>query len=1718
MVNKKNQKLISGTLAASIVFSTGFLNSSPTKAEVIAEDLFISEYIEGSSNNKAIEIFNGTGSDVDLSVYKIELYSNGADAPGSNVLNLSGTLKNGEVYIIGNSGAGTDIKSKANIESTVTYFNGDDALVLKHNDTVIDSIGKVGEDPGTDWKGADGIATTLDRTLVRKKTITKGNSNYSDAFDPAVEWDTYPKDTFSNLGTHTMDASSNDQIQKVSNIIASTPSGEINKGTEITLSCATEGAEIFYTLDGTVPTNASTKYTAPIVINEGTSIKAIAIKDGIESSDISTFNYTIKPENQEISTIKQIRDISKDLAIGASMQTTAVKGIVTRVNGSETYFQDETAGMLLYKSGLGLTPGDEIKVSGTLKNYNGKLEYVDTVVVEKGEHKEVPAPKVVSIDEIDESVESMLIQLNGVVLGETASNNTPITKDSKSINIFKMPVLNNITAGSSVNVIALGAEYKGTYQLTVTNAEDIQFSLEDTTPPVLNHTPITEANISQNILLEVAVTDDRTIAGVKCYYRVKGEASFKALNMSLNAGKYTAEILSTELKTEGLEYYIEATDGKNITTSPANINNPYSITITNADMIGPEVTNVMPMDNSETKDNLRPEIMAEYSDLSEVDTTSVKLYLNDVEITNKADITKTSITYTPTEDLQKGINNGKLELSDTKGNKTIKSWSFTVGNQEYNFYFGELHSHTNVSDGQGTLEEAYNYAKNTAKADFFAVTDHSNSFDNDVTGSLLNADGSENPSAASTEWAKMHEAADKYNEDGKFAALAGFEMTWSGSTGGWGHINTFNTKGFETRNHKDMDLKKYYETISKIPVSISQLNHPGNTFGDFADFGYYSKEADAVVNLIEVGNGEGAIGGSGYFPSYDEYTRALDKGWHVAPTNNEDNHKGKWTDGNAGSTVVLSPTLTREGILEAMRNRRVYATEDQNLKIMYKINDKIMGSILDKSDKLTISIDIKDPDLTDKIGKVSIIADGGTVVQSKNFDGNTAIWQIELDPQYNYYYLRVDEGDKDIAVSAPIWTGEVAAVGIGKVAVSQDPQIINNPVDITATVYNNGQNSLENVKVEYFINSLEQSNKIGENIIAAVNASTTQTSKITWTPTAAGDYKIYAKTTLNIGGVEKVFTEGCTLKASKEEDITKVVIDGGHQNQYVSGDYAGKMTAIAENLKNKEVMLVQNNDELTEEDLKNAKVLIITDPQSKDKASANLTKSNFTDAEVKVISDFVKNGGSLIITSRADYDDKGITEKQYESSAQGNRILEAIGSNLKFNDDEVIDKESNGGQEYRLYFDDYTSTKFNLTNDIPEGLTYSAYSGCSVILKDGGSAENVDWLVKGHDTTEILDSDLQNDATPVNKGEVNSLAAEILPGGGKVVVAGTTFFSDFETASADNAYSNLKIFEKIYEWATRPEYKTISQVRADDNKDGKPDLLGKKFTIEGRVTAASKAAVNNTAFFDVIYVEDQTGGITVFGVSTKAIPLGAKVRIVGTVDQYDGDTELQISDENINVEILDNTIQFVEPKEMTTGDSMKEENEGLLVKIQGIVTKITENALYINDGSGDARVYVNGYIGDDTNNPNALGKWDSNIKLGDTVSAIGLASEDPEGHRLRVRNTSEIAKVKDSSGLTIEKISMPDKVKRNQDAKVTIKATNSTENAKMATLIVVLYDENNKLINYSAVTQNIKPNDSVEMTSLMRVLENGQKVKCMLWDSLDGMMPLSEVIEIAVED
>jgi hypothetical protein len=170
-----------------------------------ASELIISEYIEGSSNNKYLEFYNGTGATVNMDDYDVRIYSNGNTSVSSTIHLSSANLNDGDTFVLAHSSA--DDTSMAD-QTASLGFNGDDAIELYNTATgsSVDIIGKIGEDPGSAW--GSGSTTTQNHTLVRKADITSGDTDGSDNFDPATEWEGYAQDEISYLGSHTMNCGS----------------------------------------------------------------------------------------------------------------------------------------------------------------------------------------------------------------------------------------------------------------------------------------------------------------------------------------------------------------------------------------------------------------------------------------------------------------------------------------------------------------------------------------------------------------------------------------------------------------------------------------------------------------------------------------------------------------------------------------------------------------------------------------------------------------------------------------------------------------------------------------------------------------------------------------------------------------------------------------------------------------------------------------------------------------------------------------------------------------------------------------------------------------------------------------------------------------------------------------------------------------------------------------------------------------------------------------------------------------------------------------------------------------------------------------------------------------------------------------------------------------------------------------------------------------------
>ena len=214
-------------------------------------ELFISEYVEGSGNNKALEIYNPTASAIDLSGYSIERFSNGSGTSASGgVLNLSGSIAANSAFVIANGQITTSTSSPAcdpilqamadqldGVYPAPTYMNGNDAIALFNGSTMIDILGKTGDASMTSssgwgdefpYDGSVGAVWTENHTLVRKASVQIGVSANPSSFIVSNEWDSLPQNTWSNLGTHVCSCISgvSDLVNSVSFAVYPNPSAD----------------------------------------------------------------------------------------------------------------------------------------------------------------------------------------------------------------------------------------------------------------------------------------------------------------------------------------------------------------------------------------------------------------------------------------------------------------------------------------------------------------------------------------------------------------------------------------------------------------------------------------------------------------------------------------------------------------------------------------------------------------------------------------------------------------------------------------------------------------------------------------------------------------------------------------------------------------------------------------------------------------------------------------------------------------------------------------------------------------------------------------------------------------------------------------------------------------------------------------------------------------------------------------------------------------------------------------------------------------------------------------------------------------------------------------------------------------------------------------------------------------------------------------------------
>ena len=1062
----------------------------------------------------------------------------------------------------------------------------------------------------------------------------------------------------------------------------------------------------------------------------------------------------------------------------------------------------------------------------------------------------------------------------------------------------------------------------------------------------------------------------------------------------------------------------------------------------------PVISNVTPAQGAQTGENKKPTISAEISNAGE--NASVTMTVNGEKV--DAAYANGKVTYTPAADMADGKVMVTVTVKRADNKETSKTWSFTIGEATFQRYFGQLHSHTQYSDGAGSLDSALAYVKalpDNANVDFVAFTDHSNYFDsknNPNVEAALYDTSLVKDSDPSHSWATYKNTVAAFNaaNAGKMVAIAGFEMTWSG---GPGHINTFNTPGIVSRNNttlnnktKDAGLQAYYKLLSQTEGvdSISQFNHPGTTFGNFIDFGYWDAVVDTRMYMVEVGNGEGQIGAGGYYPSYEQYIMALDKGWHVAPTNNQDNHKGRWGNANDARDVILTDDFTEDGIYAALRARRMYATEDKNLELDYTVNGNMMGSIIDVPEKLNFEISFNDPDRTDSIAKVELVVNSGKVAYT--WDSAAALAKgsvsVELAPEYTYYFVRVTEGDGDLAVTAPVWVGESLKLGISKAECGTSTPVTDEELTITTTFFNSEAKPATIKSITYAIGS----ETIGTDTTGyTLAASSTQDVEFKYTPTKARIMTVKITAVIEQDGKEYTFTKDVTLDVLDASKLVYIGIDASHYNEYVAGNYKdsmGNFGELAAEYSVRTVTLKTSEELIAACSNPKYKALILTAPSRRLEAAQKDPKT-YSEDELNALKTFNDNGGMVILAGWSDnYENYPIIQNNPDikhMAATQNEVLAKLGSSLRISDDATYDDErsaADGVDKWRLYFSSY-----NMENPLLKGVEFDAehpydklyterfshYGGASIYAVDADGnptstlPATVIPAVYGHATTYSVDVD--NDglggatlkyAYADGDNRLMVMATEQLAGKGMIIVSGAAFMSNFEVqakiedSGAEKNYSNYKICQNLVSMLNQTEITKIADVQAEPEE-------GVKFTVEGIVTSNASGHDKDTAFFDCIYVQDNTAGINAFPVAGN-FKIGDKVRVTGTTSSYQGERQLAVT---TKIEKIADAAAPA-PKEVTAAQINDGSVLGSLVKIKGTITRVEEaegkiQTIMVRDAAGkEARVFIDGYITKDKEVQNAI--------VGNQVEAVGLASYDNTFYldgkqiapRIRIRDRADV--------------------------------------------------------------------------------------------------------------
>ncbi len=540
-------------LLAIASFTVLFTNAQP------CSDLFFSEYVEGTSNNKALEIYNPTTNTIDLSNYKVLIvgYTNAGNAL-NGFYDLSGTIDPGGVVVLANSQAGlSDILNNATFlvsgNSNVTSFTGDDALILLNGTDTLDIIGEIGPDPGDSW--AVGTGTTQNTTLVRKASINEGTKDWSlrDA-----QWDVLAVD-ITQLGSHTMipcaaptdtlasfspaSASVSEATGTYNITVALNQAADLDKTVDVVLTAGNAADVDNFSSETITFATGETSKTVTLNIVDNTNVdgnRTLTFELQNPSTGLLLGNqtFTLNITDDEVTPntvypISVLRTVNADGIPDSIGVVCEVRGTVLGINNRATGIQftiyDGTGGIGVFSPsntfGYTVTEGDSIAVVGEVGQFNGltQMTFLDTVY--KIGTGNLPTPQVVSFP--DEATESELVRINNVTITNPASwdNTNPagFTVDAISgTNEFEIRVdeqsalFNEPVPQGAFDIIGIGGQF-------------------DATAPHTSFYSVSPRYLTDIILISSVAEKSKGVNNLKLYPNPAADVVYVSFNAEINS-------------------------------------------------------------------------------------------------------------------------------------------------------------------------------------------------------------------------------------------------------------------------------------------------------------------------------------------------------------------------------------------------------------------------------------------------------------------------------------------------------------------------------------------------------------------------------------------------------------------------------------------------------------------------------------------------------------------------------------------------------------------------------------------------------------------------------------------------------------------------------------------------------------------------------------------------------------------------------------------------------------------------------------------------------------------------------------------------------------------------------------------------------------------------------------------------------------------------------